>query len=89
MDLIDARMIAIMFKVKPGTVYSWKCRGQLPDPLIQVGNKPLWERSQLKTWKPPQGNKSQAAEPVLDSDESVTICDSTSDSEVNDSWWDS
>jgi hypothetical protein len=44
-DVVGADEVAERLNVKPGTVPSWKARGQMPNPDATKSGRPLWSWS--------------------------------------------
>ena len=53
-ELWDAEDIAKAFGVKIETVWAWKSRGELPEPVRYFGRAPAWDSGEVLAWKRPK-----------------------------------
>lgn len=59
-DRLLAAECAKLIGVKPDTWYSYRSRGQAPQPTEYVGRIPLWDRATVEAWmrrRPRAGRK--------------------------------
>ena len=45
--------IALLYGIGEKTITSYKARGQMPQPDLQVGRTPVWKLSTLAAWRTP------------------------------------
>lgn len=63
-DLMSAVEIADLIGVKPGTVNSYRSRGQMPEPYAVLACGPIWLRSTIEHWA--RFERPQAHHPVAE-----------------------
>lgn len=55
-DVVGSAELAARLNVKKGTVWSWKARGEMPDPDAIRSNTPLWSWSEtIAPWARERG----------------------------------
>ena len=58
-DLFTISDIARAYGITEKTITSYKARGQMPPPDIQVGRTPVWKFSTLNAWRPLAGHRTK------------------------------